>query len=259
MNKKIVIGNLKMYVRTARERSAYIAKMRTLARKEKEWHADVVVCPPFVHLEYFAKNLPRQIQCGAQDVWWTEDGSYTGEISPAMLDTLDCHYAIIGHSERRTHGGETDELVNRKIKTALAAGIHGVLCVGESAEERSGSGIEKIAQQVRVALSGVPRAHLARLIIAYEPVWAVGTDVTPSSNDIMGARLLIRKVLTDLYGKNTAQNVRILYGGSVHENTVDRVCREPGMDGVLVGRDSAVPEKLFALAGRCGAHLLQSE
>lgn len=259
MDQKIVIGNLKMYVRTARERAAYLTKMRAMARRKKLSHADIVVCPPFVHVEYFAKHLPRQVQCGAQDAFWTEDGAATGEISSSMLNALGCRYVIIGHSERRVLCGETDEMVNRKIKAVLSAGLFGILCVGESAQERSHGGIEKIAQQVRAALSGVPRAHLGRLLVAYEPVWAVGTDVTPSSNDIMGARLLIRKVLTELYGKNVAKKVRILYGGSVHEDTLTAVCLEPGMDGVLVGRDSAMPERLFAFAGRFGAGLLQSE
>ena len=177
-------------------------------------------------------------------------GSYTGEISPVMLKALGCEYVILGHSERRRYFSEKSEEINLKVVSALKNGLVPVICVGETKVQREGHQVlDVITEQVAKALAKVSRTKAGEIVIAYEPVWAVGSDVIPTSHEIMEVKVLIRKILVALFGNKYAEEVRIIYGGSVKASTVREVCTDPGMDGVLVGRESLVPYEFLRIIG----------
>jgi triosephosphate isomerase len=248
--KKMIIGNLKANILSLEERERYIESLKKGLAEKKMKNAEMVICPPFVHLEYFSKNVKNKtVQIGAQNVFWEDRGSFTGEVTAPMLKGLGIEFAIVGHSERRSYFGETDEAVNRKVKNLLKKNITPIICVGETKAEREGTGMkEVITAQILDALDGIPGGKLEKIIIAYEPIWAVGTDVFPSSNEVMEARILIKKILIERYNVKNAERVRILYGGSVNPKMTKQVCLEPGMDGVLVGRASLAPADFLKIA-----------
>lgn len=205
----------------------------------------VVVCPPFVWLPFLGgkwkfenKNTERRkksnFQLGAQDVFWELQGAYTGEISPTMLKDLGCSYVIVGHSERRWKMGEGDEMVQRKLKAALKHRLRPVLCVGERSRKEDGWELG-IKEQVTAALQGVPRTRIGEVIIAYEPVWAIGTGTPDTPDNALAAAILIRKTVTQLFSKSAARDIPVLYGGSVTEKDVSAFVSQEGIDGVLVG------------------------
>jgi triosephosphate isomerase (TIM) len=243
--KKLIIGNLKMNLVTRSERERYLALVKKQIDSRKLNQVEVVICPPFVHLEYFRSKMSKSIALGSQDVFFQSQGSFTGEVSPLMLKIFGVKYVIVGHSERRRFFAENDEEINLKLIVSLKNNLFPVLCVGETLEEKNRQmTLEIITSQVKTALNNVSRTKLGNLVIAYEPVWSVGSDNIPSSNEIMGAKLLIRKILVDLYGKKYAEKVRIIYGGSVNRNTVKQVCIDPEMDGALIGRESLIPGEM---------------
>ena len=212
---------------------------------------EIILCPPYVYLEKFSENFKRKkgVKVGAQNSFWEKDGAYTGEISIPMLKNLGCEYVILGHSERRRYFGETNETANLKIKAALKSGIMPVYCIGESgAERKMNLTKEIIIRQLQEGLQDISRVNLEKIIIAYEPICAVGTDIVPNCNEIMEARLLIRKILTEKYGSKYALLTKIIYGGSVNSRIADQICLNPEMDGVLVGRESLVPHELIKIA-----------
>lgn len=197
---------------------------------------DIVVCPPFTALYSAGQILSgKNIRLGAQDLFWEEKGAFTGEISPLMLRDVGCSYVIIGHSERRALG-ETDEAVNKKIKAAQAFGLLSIVCVGESLEVReAGQTLEWVRRQVNLALMDISSGDGERLVIAYEPIWAIGTgrnDTPEEANKTIGA---IRGLLGDHFGEEAAQKVRVLYGGSVKPANIDAFMAQPEIDGALVG------------------------
>jgi len=227
----IVAGNWKMYT-TARA----AAELCRLLRERIDGLAAVekVVCPPFVFLTVAGQELAdSSIKVGAQNVYWEEEGAYTGEVSPPMLVDL-CEYVIIGHSERRKYFGETDETVNRRLKAALAHGLRPIMCVGETLEERQAGRMEEVLlRQVRGGLAGVDIA--AGFVLAYEPVWAIGTGVPatgPMADEAIG---LIRQEMASLYGRELAEAARIQYGGSVTPDNIGEFMSQPQIDGALVG------------------------
>ncbi len=205
---------------------------------------DRVLCPPFTALAA-AKELltATEIGLGAQNMHWEEKGAYTGEIAPAMLKEL-CQYVILGHSERRALFGETDEGVNRKIKAALTHGLQPIVCVGESeAEYDAGRTEQVVSGQVRGCLEGLSTEQMSGLVIAYEPVWAIGTGkaATPAgAGAVIG--LTIRGTIAAIYGEATAQAVRVQYGGSVKPSNVAEFMAHPDIDGALVGGASLTPD-----------------
>jgi triosephosphate isomerase len=246
--KKFVIGNLKMNLQSIEERAAYLVRMSEELKNKKLDDVEIVLCAPFVHLEGFKKWKNKKVKRGAQDVFFEEKGSFTGEISPLMLKNLDCEYVIVGHSERRKYFGENGAVINGKIQAALKMGLRPILCVGETLEERENDrAMQIITSQVTESLQMVSSTKMKHLVIAYEPIWSVGADVVPSSNEIMGAKLLIRKILHELVGKRSAEEVPIIYGGNVNAKTVYQVCLEAEMDGVLVGRDSLDPKEFVKI------------
>ena len=182
-------------------------------------------------------------------MFWEAKGSFTGEVSPAMLKDFGCEYVILGHSERRRYFCERDEEINLKIISALKNNLKPIICVGESKQEKEDNQtLSVISQQVKSALEKVSRTKAENLVIAYEPIWSVGTDEVPKENEIMEARVLIFKILTGLFGVKYAQKVKIIYGGSVSVFTVKQVCLDPGMDGALIGRESLTPYEFVKIA-----------
>ena len=198
---------------------------------------DLAVCPPFVYLSAVRQALAgSRIALGAQDVFYEDDGAYTGEVSTAMLRDAGCRYVIIGHSERRHVLGETDEMINRKIIKALSDGLEVIFCVGELLEERkSGLTLEVVDRQVRIGLEGVAPADAARLTVAYEPVWAIGTGVNATPQQAQEVHSMIRELLAKTFNPALASSIRIQYGGSVKPANAAELMRQRDIDGALVG------------------------
>jgi triosephosphate isomerase len=251
---KYIIGNLKMNLLSPTECDLYLADFNNEAKNLKLRNTEIVLCPPYVYLEKFAENFKRKkgVKVGAQDAFWEKEGAYTGEISVPMIKNLGCEYIILGHSERRKYFGETNETANLKIKAALKSGVTPIYCIGESREERKMNLTkEVIIRQLQEGLQDISRMNLEKTIICYEPVWAISSnnpDFLPTSNEIMEARLLIKKILTEKYGSKYALMARIIYGGSVNCKITEKVCLNPEMDGVLVGRESLTPHELIKIA-----------
>jgi triosephosphate isomerase len=208
--------------------------------------ADVSVHPPFTDLrtvQVYFQDDDIPIALGAQNCHWEEKGAFTGEISPAFLAKLDVAYVVVGHSERRELFGETDEQVARKAKAVFAHGMTPILCVGETLEEREAEETEaKVVAQVRADLDGIDAAQVAQLVIAYEPIWAIGTGRTATPADAQAVCGLIRSLLGDIVGADTAAQTRIQYGGSVKPGNIADLMAEPDVDGALVGGASLDPE-----------------
>ncbi|MDI7276024.1 MAG: triose-phosphate isomerase [Anaerolineae bacterium] len=229
-----IAANWKMYKTAAEARSlvqAMLAELQALDSIES------VLCPPFTALEAVS-SLVRgtRIGVGAQDMYWEEQGAYTGEISPLMVKEL-AQYVIIGHSERRQYFGETDETVNRKVRAALAHGLTPIVAVGENlAQNEAGETESFVSGQVRRGLAGLSREQARRIIVAYEPIWAIGTGrpaTGEAANRIIGQ--VVRGTLDELFGHEVAQGVRIQYGGSVKPDNIAEFVSQPEIDGALVG------------------------
>lgn len=205
--------------------------------KDLSRDVEVVICVPFTFLDRASKLVTgTQIKLGAQNMHWEEKGAYTGEISPVMLNEIKVEYVIIGHSERRQYFNETDETVNKKIKSALTYNLIPIVCVGESLEEREhGKYKELIESQVTKAFEGITKEDAVKTVIAYEPIWAIGTGKTASSEQAEEICALIRSILEKLYDADTAQKIRVLYGGSVKPDNIKELMNMENIDGALVG------------------------
>ncbi|MDR3559354.1 MAG: triose-phosphate isomerase [Candidatus Pacebacteria bacterium] len=245
---KLVVANLKMNLLSLVEREQYLKAFKKEIKGKKMSKAGMVLCPPFVHLEAFQKARLGETALGAQDMFWERSGSFTGEISPAMLKNFGCEFVVVGHSERRRYFSESDEEVKMKIAAAFKIGLKPILCVGETRVERnSGQAARVIGRQVKSALIDLSRAKAENLTIAYEPVWAIGADVTPTAHEIMEVKVLVRKILVEIFGKKYANMVKIIYGGNVTPQTTKETCLEPGLDGALVGRASLAPHEFIKI------------
>ena len=236
----IVAGNWKMNYGPAEARRFAESILRPLAGLSG---VECLLCPPFVSLPAVAEVLAGSpVGLGAQNMYFEERGAYTGEISPTMLSGL-CQYVILGHSERRTYFGETDELVNRKAQAAFRYGLHPIVCVGERLEERDADLTERvITTQVHGSLANLPIDHLSELVVAYEPIWAIGTGRAAGAQDAADAAAIIRALLGNMYGAAAAQSVRIQYGGSVTPANIAAFAALPDIDGSLVGGASLQPD-----------------
>src|SRR5687767_6935357 len=241
-----VAGNWKMNKTVAEARdlvSKMSAQLREIPTVEK------VLCPPFTSLPALAVMLEGSgIGLGAQNMHWEERGAFTGEVAPGMVKEF-CHYIIIGHSERRAYFGETDENVNRKLRAALKFDLTPIVCVGETLEEyESGLTSEVVRRQISLGLAGIDSAFGARLVVAYEPVWAIGTGKASSgenANEVLAQ--VIRPALSDLFGAETAQSIRILYGGSVTASNASEFFNQPEIDGALVGGASLKADEFIGI------------
>jgi triosephosphate isomerase len=219
----------------------------TAIAEEDRQAVEVVLCPPAVSLAGVREVLGGALALGAQNLHWEEQGAFTGEISAPMLAEL-CTYVIVGHSERRHHFGETDEMVHRKARAALEHGLRPIVCVGETlALREAGQTRDWVALQVRGALHGIQEDELARVVVAYEPVWAIGTGVAASGQDANAVALAIRGVLAELGGSHVAGAVRIQYGGSVTATNAAEFLGQPEIDGALVGGASLKPNDFAAI------------
>lgn len=245
LRKAIIAGNWKMH-NTIEEAVKLVEELKPLVEGA---HCEVVVCPTFVCLSEVKKTIiGSNIKLGAQNIYFEEKGAFTGEISPGMLKALGVDYVIIGHSERRQYFNETDEIVNKKIKAALKHDIMPILCVGESLEEKE-SGITKevIGSQMKLALLGLIEKEVEALVIAYEPIWAIGTGKTATSEEANETIGYIRSIIESLYGKEVSEKVRIQYGGSVKSSTIKEQMSMPHIDGALVGGASLKAEEFGAI------------
>lgn len=210
---------------------------------------DIVVIPPYTALSEISDMLVNSnIELGAQDVYWEEKGAFTGEISPIMLKDVGVKYVIIGHSERRTYFGEISETVNKKVKAALKAGLSPIMCVGERLEEReSGKTFGVVKEHVESGLKGVSKEDVLKVVIAYEPVWAIGTGKTATPEQAEEVHVYIRKLLRDMYDESVAENLRIQYGGSVTPENIKGLISQENIDGALVGGASIKIEQFVPI------------
>jgi triosephosphate isomerase len=252
MRKPVIAGNWKMY-KTIAEAVDFVEKIKPLAAQAS--HCEVVVAPPFTALAAAtAAAKGSKVAVAAQNCHWDKEGAHTGDISTGMLRDAGCTHVIIGHSERRHDCGETDEQVNKKVKAALAAGLTPIVCVGEMLSEREGGETEKVLEhQFRGGLAGLTPADFSRIMIAYEPVWAIGTGRTATPEIASDAHRYLRGLARQLFGQNEAEGVRILYGGSVKPDNIGGLMAQAEIDGALVGGASLKVDSLSALINYPGA------
>lgn len=252
--KPMMAGNWKMN-NTVGE--AVVLTQEISNQYEKEWpeSLDIVICPPYVDLKPAKTVLDfdkTKIAVGAQNVYWEASGAYTGEISVPMIKEIGCACSIVGHSERRELFGETNEDVNRKVKALVEAGLYAIVCVGESLAVRDeGTTEEYVCAQVRAAFAGVDARDAETCVVAYEPIWAIGTGRTATPEQAEAVCAAIRATLAELFGDETAEAMRVLYGGSMNPGNVDGLMVQPNIDGGLVGGASLKCESFVQLIEAC--------
>ena len=234
MRKPVMAGNWKMY-KTPAETTAFFEKFRPLAGQAE--HCEVVICPPFTNLAAaVAAAQGTRIRIGAQNIGWAKEGAFTGEISGPMIVAAGATYAIVGHSERRQYFAETDETVLKRTQAALEFGLTPIVCVGERLEERESGHTEAVlARQFQQGIAGLSEQQFARIVIAYEPVWAIGTGKTATPEIAADTHRAIRAQVRAKFGKEAGEAIRILYGGSVKPDNTRTLMAQPEIDGVLVG------------------------
>jgi len=241
MRKKIVAANWKMNMTQAEAASFVETLLREIGDVSD---VEVVIVPPFTAIAKVSEALgsSETIKIGAQNMYWERGGAFTGEISAAMLRDLFVRYVVLGHSERRQLLGETDEIVNRKVHAALEASLRPIVCIGETLEQRESGNVETVlSQQLRRSLSGVGARELNETVVAYEPVWAIGTGRTASPEQAQEAHAFIRRTLGEISDHATAAKIRIQYGGSVKPDNARTLMSQPDIDGALVGGASLDP------------------
>ena len=236
MRKTIIAGNWKMY-KTIAEAIELANGLKREFFKLNSQNIDIVLCPPFTALsEVYEVITDSNIQLGAQDVCWQDEGAFTGEVSPKMLKDVGCKFVIIGHSERRQYFGETNESVNKKIKAVLLHDLTPIVCIGETLSEREKELTFKVLDShIQNGLKDINEVDALKLVIAYEPVWAIGTGKTATPEQAQEAQKYIRDLLNELYNKDVANSIRIQYGGSVKPENIAELIGEPDIDGALVG------------------------
>jgi len=244
--KTIIAGNWKMN-KTASETKAFAEEFKSLLPKTK-W-CDVVLCVPAVDVPAAVRAFKdSRVAVGAQNLYFEKSGAFTGEVSADMLADLDVRYVIVGHSERRQYFGETDITVNKKVHAALEAGLNPIICVGESLEQREmGVTMDLVGLQVKSALSGVPAEQVRRCVIAYEPIWAIGTGKTATGEQAAEVCTFIRATIRGLYGARIARGVTIQYGGSMNAKNAEELLSHEDIDGGLIGGASLKPDQLMAI------------
>ena len=241
MRKKIVAANWKMNM-TQAEATAFVSTFLLELGDARD--VEVVIVPPFTAIAAVNTALEnaQHVKVGAQNMHWERAGAFTGEISPAMLRDLFVRYVVLGHSERRTLFGENDEIVNRKARAAHEAMLRPIVCVGETLEQRERGDVEKVlGTQLKGSLAGLDAKELQETVIAYEPVWAIGTGKTATADQAQEAHAFIRQVLRDISDETTADKIRIQYGGSVKPDNARTLMTQPDIDGALVGGASLDP------------------
>jgi triosephosphate isomerase (TIM) len=242
-----VVGNLKMNLLSREEADNYLSLFKREIEGKRYENVTGIACPPFLYLFQF-DNLPTGIKKGAQNFFPEKSGAYTGEISPLMLKNAGAEYVILGHSERRQYAGETDEIVREKVLSALKHLLIPIVCIGETEAERQAEETESVLEmQVKTIFSGLSKLQAEKIIIAYEPRFAIGTDKLPTTEELLQMRVLLLKIFTEMFGAQTAERIAVLYGGSVKSSFLPAVSFEARMDGVLVGRESLFPYELVKM------------
>jgi triosephosphate isomerase (TIM) len=246
MRKPVMAGNWKMY-KTPAETSAFFEKFRPAAGNPS--HCEVVICPPFTNLTTAIEAAKgTAIRIGAQNIGWAKEGAFTGEISGPMIQATGATHVIIGHSERRQYFCESDETVLKRTKSALEFGLTPIVCVGERLEEREGGRTEEVlTTQFQNGIAGLTEQEFARIVVAYEPVWAIGTGKTATPEIAADAHRVIRAQVRGKFGKAAGDAIRILYGGSVKPDNVKSLMAQPEIDGVLVGGASLDPASFASI------------
>jgi triosephosphate isomerase len=241
MRKKVIAANWKMY-KTPEEARAFMTAFLPLVKDHTR--DEIVVCTPYLDLPVAIEAAKgTNVAIGAENMHWEKEGAYTGEISAGMLNAIGCTHVIIGHSERRQYFAETDDTVNRKVEVALEAGLTPIMCVGEVLQEREANLTEDVLRrQIARGLNGVSGRKAARLIVAYEPVWAIGTGKTATPQMAVDAHAVIRSEAARVLGEEVAKNLRILYGGSVKPANAHDLMSQEEIDGALVGGASLKPD-----------------
>jgi len=234
MRKKVIAGNWKMYKSNSEAKELVEGLLDNTNEIVK---TGMIVCPPYTALSLVSELANgSSLQVGAQNMYWEPQGAFTGEISTEMIKSTGATYVIIGHSERRQFFGETDETVNKKLKAALESGLNPIVCIGESLDEReSGVTNEVVGNQVEKALAGISAEDMQKVILAYEPIWAIGTGKTATPDQAQDVHKFIRSVLTKLYNNDVAEDIIIQYGGSVKPENATELLSQPDIDGALVG------------------------
>lgn len=246
MDRPLIVGNWKMY-KNIPETVSLINSIK--AGVHSVTNVDIVVCPPFTVLAAASQALnDSKIDLGAQDMYHETEGAYTGEISPLMLKDVGCRYVILGHSERRTIFKEPDELIEKKLLAAMKYSFIPILCIGETLEEREArKAFEVVKRQFDKALVHIDASEMERIVIAYEPVWAIGTGRTATPEQAEQMHSYIRRLLHEKHGEDIAQKVKILYGGSVKPDNIAQLMERPNLDGALVGGASLKAESFIQI------------
>lgn len=249
MRKIIIAGNWKMN-KTVKESISLVKELKRLVKGIDD--REIIVCPAFTALAAVGAEIRgSNIILGAQNMHFEKEGAFTGEISPLMLKEFGVRYVIIGHSERRHVFNENDGLINKKIKSALENGLKPIFCVGETLGERENGNTEDVVRsQVNKGLDGIPKKEMKNIVIAYEPVWAIGTEKNATPKQTEGVHLFIRNLLSSIHDKKTADETIILYGGSVKPSNIKELISQRGIDGVLVG-GASLDAKIFAEIVKC--------
>jgi len=234
VRRPIIAGNWKMH-KTIEESVELVSTLKK--NLSGVHHCEIVVCPPFTSLIAVKEVIKdTNIVLGAQNMFWEKKGAYTGEISPEMLVSVGCKYVIIGHSERRQYFHETDETVNKKMLSAFSSGLIPIVCVGETLQEREKNiTFQVIERQVKNGLANIPSNKVESLVIAYEPVWAIGTGKTATPQQAEEVQAYIRAIYAEMYGSIPAESIRILYGGSIKPENISELMKQKNIDGGLVG------------------------
>jgi triosephosphate isomerase len=246
MRKPVIAGNWKLF-KTVREAADLVTRLIPEVKMNRD--VEIIVAPVFTSLTSVNQAIAgSNIMLAGQDCFWEDEGAFTGEVSPKMLLDAGCSHVIIGHSERRQYFGETDLTVNRKIKAALTSGLTVLFCIGETLAERdAGKTFDVLKRQVSGGLSGIAEDQMKNIIIAYEPVWAIGTGKTATDEQAQEAHAFIRSLVDELFNRTTSDNIRILYGGSVKPENIKGLMTQPDIDGALVGGASLKPESFSAI------------
>lgn len=235
MRKRVIAGNWKMH----KDLNESINFVKELVSKDSviPSNIDVIICIPFISLYEVSKILKgSKIKLGAQNMYFEDQGAYTGEISPLMLKSVGCDYVIIGHSERRTYFGENDEMINKKVKKALEKEITPIMCIGETLEEReSGITNQVVEKQIRGGLKDLSLEQVSKVIIAYEPVWAIGTGKTATPQQAQDVHKFIRTIISSMFNEKVASEIIIQYGGSMKPENAKELLEQPDIDGGLIG------------------------
>ncbi len=250
MRKKFVAGNWKMYTNSAT--AAELAS--AVAKGVGDDRVTVAVCPPFPYLHRVAEVLKGgRVGLGGQNCYHEAEGAFTGEVSPTMLRDVGCRYVILGHSERRQLFGETDAFIARKLHAAMRAGLEVILCVGETLQQREANQTERVLEaQLSGSLAGLDAAGLRNVVIAYEPVWAIGTGRTATPQQAQDAHAFIRRRIAESFGQDAAAGLVIQYGGSVKPDNAAELMRQPDVDGALVGGASLKADQFLAIVRAAG-------